>query len=100
MPRHSLGVACRARWEDAVEKAFLECCQGTVFVGHVLASRPELRRLQPADVTGFDEHAVYYGANPERWADVPLLRFAVPATAPPDAAGGRPRRRRRARPSW
>lgn len=88
--RHSLGVACRATWADAVEKAYLECCQGLVFVGHVLPARPDLRTLRPEDVTGFDEHAVYYSAEPGRWADLPLHRFAVAAPAPADApAAGR-----------
>ncbi|MET0323831.1 MAG: YcaO-like family protein, partial [Ilumatobacteraceae bacterium] len=88
-PRPSIGLACRATWDDAVEKAFLECCQGTVFVGHTLTTRPALRTLAPADVVGFDEHAVYYGANPDRWDEVPLRRFAVPARPPsPSAASG------------
>lgn len=81
-PRHSIGIACRATWADAVEKAYLECCQGTVFVGHTLARNPQLRCIDPADVRGFDEHAIYYAANPARWADVPLMRFAEPADAP------------------
>jgi ribosomal protein S12 methylthiotransferase accessory factor len=81
-PRHSLGVACRATWDDAVERAYLELLQGTVFVGHVLASHPEMVGLAAAAVTGFDEHAIYYSANPGRWGEVPLLRHAVPAAAP------------------
>lgn len=84
-PRPSLGIACRARWSDAVEKAFVECCQGTVFVGHLLAARPDLYGMGPDRVTGFDEHAVYYGANPGQWTEVPLLRFAAAATPPADS---------------
>jgi ribosomal protein S12 methylthiotransferase accessory factor len=81
-PRHSLGVACRATWAAAVERAYLEMLQGTVFVGHRLAASPDLVGLAPQAVTGFDEHAVYYAANPARWPDVPLLRHATPAPAP------------------
>lgn len=84
-PRHSLGVACRARWSDAVDRAFLEMLQGTVFVGHQLATRPELKGLPSDAVTGFDEHAVYYTANPQRWDDIPLHRFARASSPPPDA---------------
>jgi len=82
-PRHSLGVACRATWAEAVERAHLEMLQGTVFVGHVLSAHPELVGMAAGAVTGFDEHAVYYAANPRRWDDVPLLRHAEPAPAPP-----------------
>ncbi|MDD9369877.1 MAG: YcaO-like family protein [Acidimicrobiales bacterium] len=82
-PRHSLGVACRATWAEAVERAYLEMLQGTVFVGHVLSAHPELVGMAPGAVTGFDEHAVYYAANPRRWDEVPLLRHAEPAPPPP-----------------
>ena len=66
--------------------------QGTVFVGHTLAARPDMVGMPPKAVTGFDEHAVYYGANPDRWPQVPLLRHARHAPAPPTAPGpaGRP----------
>ena len=83
-PRHSVGVACRATWAEAVERAYLELLQGTVFVGHMLSAHPELVGMAPGAVTGFDEHAVYYAANPRRWDEVPLLRHAEPAPAPPD----------------
>lgn len=87
-PRHSLGVACRATWAEAVERAYLEFLQGTVFVGHTLASHPELVGLAPSAVTDFDEHAVYYAVNPDRWDDVPLLRHAVRSAAPSGRADG------------
>lgn len=82
-PRHAVGVACRATWLDAVEKAYLEMLQGTVFVGHQLATHPNLNGLPASAVTGFDEHAIYYSANPDRWDDVPLHRDARPAATPP-----------------
>ena len=81
-PRHSLGVACRATWAEAVERAYLELLQGTVFVGHLLSAHPELVGMTPEAVTGFDEHAVYYAAAPHRWDAVPLLRHARPSPAP------------------
>lgn len=84
--RHSLGLACRARWRDAVDKAFLECCQGNVFVGVQLARG--VRPVEPHDVRSFEDHAVFYATHPERWAEVPLLRRAVHAGAPADAADG------------
>ena len=85
-PRHSLGVACRETWAAAVERAHLEMLQGTVFVGHRLAAHPQVVGLRPDQVTGFDEHALYYSANPDRWAGVPLLRHARPAEARPAVA--------------
>lgn len=84
--RPSIGIACRGRWDDAVDKAFVEACQGTVFVGHRLAARPDLVGMAPDAVTGFDEHALYYGANPERWEQLPLLRHARCSPRPEDAA--------------
>ena len=65
-----------------MERAHLEFLQGTVFVGHALSTHPELVGMAPAAVTGFDEHAVYYSADPGRWDEVPLLRHATPAAAP------------------
>lgn len=84
-PRHSLGAACRARWDDAVEKAFLECCQGVMFAGHLVHRDPGAVRLEPDDVRDFDAHAAFYTARPERWADLPLFTAAVPVQPPPDA---------------
>ncbi|NNE10758.1 MAG: hypothetical protein HKN41_00760, partial [Ilumatobacter sp.] len=84
-PRHSLGVACRASWPAAVEKAALECCQGIVFVGHELGRRPHLVGISADGVHGFDEHAIFYTANPAAWAELPLFRRATVAPTPPDA---------------
>lgn len=81
-PRHSLGVACRSTWDEAVERATLEMVQGTMFVGQVLHRRPELRGITAADVTGFDEHAVFYAANPTSWPELPIHRFAEWAPVP------------------
>lgn len=58
--RCSLGAACRATWEAAVEKAFLEWAQGVFFVGEYLAHHPGLRFGSYDDVDTFDAHAVYY----------------------------------------
>ncbi len=70
--RNSLGVACRADWHEAVEKAYLEFVQGTMFVGHQLARVPELEALQPETCTGFDEHAVYWSVHGDQWWGLPL----------------------------
>lgn len=72
--RNSLGLACRANWDDAVEKAFLEFTQGTMFIGHHLARNPELGALTPETCTGFDEHAVYWTVHGAGWNDLPLHR--------------------------
>lgn len=72
LPRHSLGLACRASWEEAVEKAYLEFVQGTMFAGHQLAMAPELHQLTPSTCTGFDQHAVYWSTKGDAWWDLPL----------------------------
>lgn len=69
--RPTLGLACRATWTDAVRKAWLEWCQGTVFVSVWLAGDPD-RRLTPAQVTDFDTHAAYYASNLDEWQRLPL----------------------------
>ena len=80
-PRNSLGVACRADWDAAVEKAYLEFVQGTMFAGYQLATRPELAKLTASECVGFDEHAVYWSAQPEHWWDLPLHRDASGPTS-------------------
>ena len=96
-PRPSIGLACRATWDDAVEKAFLECCQGTVFVGHTLTTRPALRRLAPVDVVGFDEHAVYYARQPRALGRDPAASVRRPGRAAGIVGGERLDARRPAR---
>ncbi len=76
-PRHSIGLACRATWSEAVERAELEFLQGTLFVGHYLRLFPAMKGLKPEAVTGFDEHAIYYGANPSQWELLPIHRFST-----------------------
>lgn len=70
--RNSIGLACRATWAEAVEKAFLEFVQGTVYVGHQLAQAPQLEQLNTETCTGFDEHAVYWTVHDDEWWGLPL----------------------------
>lgn len=77
-----MGVACRPAWDEAVERAELECLQGITFVGQKLAREPDLHELTAATTRNFDHHAVYYAANPEQWEDLPLHRFAEPFAPP------------------
>ena len=81
-PRHSMGVACRPNWGEAVERAELECLQGITFVGQKLAREPELHALTAANTRNFDHHSVYYAANPDEWEQLPLHRFAIESPAP------------------
>lgn len=73
-PRFSLGAACRERWSDAVEKAYLEWLQGVTFAGYYCGLHPGLELRSAADVRTFDDHAAYYTLNPQQWRKVPLLR--------------------------
>jgi ribosomal protein S12 methylthiotransferase accessory factor len=88
-PRLSLGLACRARWDDAVDKAYAEWAQGVIFAGMYRARYPDLA-LSPDEVTDFDRHAAYYTLHPDRWAALPV--WGGPRVErPPDAdVVGRP----------
>ena len=88
--RNSLGVACRSNWNDAVEKAYLEFVQGTMFVGHQLARVPELEALQPETCTGFDEHAVYWSVHDDQWWGLPLHAESGTTESPPPEDHARP----------
>jgi ribosomal protein S12 methylthiotransferase accessory factor len=85
--RHSLGVACRSRWAEAVEKAYAEWAQGVVFAG-LYRARDPAGHMRPGDVVDFDRHAAYYTAEPERWAALPIW-LGADVAAPPDAPSDR-----------
>jgi ribosomal protein S12 methylthiotransferase accessory factor len=88
-PRLSLGAACRATWEDAVEKAYLEWIQGVVFVGYYRDAHPQLELRSRDDVRTFDDHAVYYSLRHREWDRIPLLggySVAPPADGDPSLA--------------
>ncbi|CRK58476.1 TOMM biosynthesis docking scaffold (protein D) [Alloactinosynnema sp. L-07] len=79
--RPTLGLACKPTWREAVDKAWAEWCQGTVFIRVRLGDTGPLR---PDQVTDFDKHAVYY-THADEWADLPLWRGKAgdpPADAP------------------
>ncbi|MGQ0841119.1 YcaO-like family protein [Actinokineospora sp.] len=84
--RPTLGLACRATWREAVAKAWVEWCQGTVFVGVWLTSG-DTTRFRPDQVTDFDRHAVHYARALDSWADLPLW---TGSTARPPADAGDP----------
>lgn len=74
--RIAMGVACRSTWAEAVDKAFLEWCQGVLFAGVVTACRPDARYPTVADVRTFEDHATHYTVHPDRWDRVALLKPA------------------------
>ena len=73
-PRYALGAACRESWAAAVEKAYLEWAQGTVFVSAYLAAHTDLRYRHASDVRSFQDHAAYYSVRTDEWDRVPLFR--------------------------
>jgi ribosomal protein S12 methylthiotransferase accessory factor len=81
--RIAMGVACRATWEDALDKAFLEWCQGILFAGVFVGERPGLRYDRPSAVRTFEDHAAHYTVHPDRWDRVPLTTQAPGAGRPP-----------------
>jgi ribosomal protein S12 methylthiotransferase accessory factor len=89
LPRYSLGAACRPDYPRAVEKAFLEWLQGTVFAGYYLNDHPGLDFASPSEVRDFQQHGAYYTARPHEWARLPILRAhgaarPLPPPAPPE----------------
>lgn len=72
--RISMGVACRETYEQAIEKAYTEWLQGTIFAGFYDVYHPDIKLDNIEDVVDFDEHAVYYTLHPSKWMDVPLLK--------------------------
>lgn len=87
-PRPTVGLACRAGWAEAMEKAWVEWCQGTVFVS-VERSREPDRRLAPHEVTDFDRHAVYYATDLDRWATLPWWSGPPAESTSDSAAAGK-----------
>lgn len=83
--RFAIGAACRSRWEDAVDKAFLEWAQGILFAGVVLEQDLAASLRSPRDVRTFEDHAAYYTRNPDLWPQIPLLSRAVNGPAPDDS---------------
>jgi ribosomal protein S12 methylthiotransferase accessory factor len=83
-PRVGLGAACRPTLDAAIEKAFLEWSQATVFVGVQMAF-DRLQTYESADeVTTFEDHALYYSTRPQEWSTVPFVR-SVEEHSPPTA---------------
>jgi ribosomal protein S12 methylthiotransferase accessory factor len=71
--RFSMGVACRKNHEEAIEKAYLEWIQGTIFAGFYDLYHPTLDLSKIEDIVDFDKHAVYYTLYPQLWKRIPLL---------------------------
>jgi ribosomal protein S12 methylthiotransferase accessory factor len=73
VPRYSLGVACRESLEDAIDKAYIEWCQGVFFTG-IYPEFADTSHLQSVDdVNNFDDHAIFYAKFPEHWRKLPLF---------------------------
>ncbi|MBW3602189.1 MAG: YcaO-like family protein [Actinobacteria bacterium] len=83
-PRPTLGIACRASWDEAVAKARDEWAQGLVFLADRLADPATRLPASAAEVTDFDAHALYYTAHPDEWEQLPV--WAGPTTAAPRRA--------------
>lgn len=87
--RATLGLACRADPAQALTKAWLEWCQGTVFLSVWLATHGEVT-LARDEVTDFDRHAAYYTGHPHEWAALPWWRggTATAASRAPSPSAG------------
>jgi ribosomal protein S12 methylthiotransferase accessory factor len=72
--RYSLGVACRESLDDAIDKAYVEWCQGIFFTG-IYPEFADTSNLRTADdVNNFDDHAIFYTKFPEYWDMLPLFK--------------------------
>lgn len=81
-PRFSLGVACRESLELAIEKAYMEWCQGVYFTG-IYSDLADTSHLQsPTDVRNFDDHAIFYTLFPDAWNSLPLFAQHTIITTP------------------
>ena len=85
----ALGAACRAKWSQAVDKAFLEWFQGVSFAGFHLEARARCEPKEARELKTFDDHALYYTLHPEEWEKVPLLRGERAARANAESPPGR-----------
>jgi ribosomal protein S12 methylthiotransferase accessory factor len=84
--RFALGAACRGDHARALDKAWLEFLQGTVFAGYYCNEHPELVFRSPSEVRDFPQHGAYYTRVPGDWAKLPLLGRARPFGALPSSA--------------
>lgn len=69
--RRALGCACRSDAAAALEKAWLEWVQGTLFAGYEVTRDPD-RVLLAEDVRTFEDHGVFYSLSGSRWDELPL----------------------------
>lgn len=76
--RISLGAACRSTYDKAIEKAFSEWVQGTIFAGFYDLYHSNINLDKVENVDDFDKHAVYYTIYPKKWYDVPLIKKRMP----------------------
>lgn len=71
--RYSLGVACRESLDDAIDKAYIEWCQGVFFTGIYPEFADTSHLKSTNDVNNFDDHAIFYTKFPEHWDTLPLF---------------------------
>lgn len=71
--RNTIGCACRNTWSDAVDKAFLECVQGLVFLRDRLERGRWVEFSDGKRPSSFDEHAMFYTDQPALWESLPLF---------------------------
>ena len=88
-PRLSPGAACRSRWDEAVDKAWRESAQGTVFAGEMRRRQPASCRSSGGHVVDFD--AAFYTFHPDRWASLPIWGGPVPIHRPTRRSSARRR---------
>lgn len=81
-PRIGLGAACRPTYNAAIEKAFLEWSQATVFVGVQMAFDRLQAYESPDAVNTFEDHALYYSAYPKEWPKVPFMQSRCENSVP------------------
>lgn len=76
--RYCLGAACRASTTEALDKAWLEWAQSITFAGYHLRNRTLGEKLEAHELRRFDQHALFYTANPQLWHQTALIRHRQP----------------------
>jgi ribosomal protein S12 methylthiotransferase accessory factor len=84
-PRYCFGIACRATFAEAFDKAWLEWAQALVFAGHMRRERSDQLPREPKALRQFDEHAAFYTLRPELWHRTAFIANRYPHSAPLDS---------------
>lgn len=88
--RYALGIACRHRLREALDKAWLEWAQGLTFAAHMQRQHGEAPPPEAHSLRRFDQHAAFYTLRPELWPRTALVRYRRWVSPPAEAVEEQP----------